>query len=74
MLTGFDEQGGIYPLYSGANTLGARNMGIIPKEDNFSINNIAEKINNGDIKALLLFADGIPVTKGPLYESIDKLY
>ena len=48
-------------------------MGIIPKEDNFSINIIAEKINNGDIKALLLFADGIPVTKGPLYESIDKL-
>ena len=74
MLIGFDEnEGGIYPLYSGANTLGARNMGIIPKEDNFSINNIAEKINNGDIKALLLFADGIPTTKGPLYESIDKL-
>ena len=48
-------------------------MGIIPNEDNFSINNISEKINNGDIKALLLFADGIPVTKGPLYESIDKL-
>ena len=74
LLTGFDEnEGGLYPLYSGANTLGARNMGIIPNVDNFSINNISEKINNGDIKVLLIFADGIPSTKGPLYDSISDL-
>ena len=74
MLTGYNETtGGIYPLYSGANTLGARIMGIIPNKNNFTINNISEKINNGEIKALLLFADGIPTTKGPLHESLPEL-
>ena len=74
ILAGFEEgNGGLYPLYSGANTLGARNMGIVPNEDNFSIYNISELINKGEIKALLLFADGIPNSKGPLFEAFTEL-
>ncbi len=74
LLAGLEENvGGIYPLYSGANTLGARTMGIIPEENKFSIFNIGDKIRSGKIKALLLFADGIPTTKEPLSESLNEL-
>ncbi len=51
--------GGIYPLYHGANTLGARDMGASPGENGYGISQMISKMSTGDIKAALLMADGV---------------
>ena len=51
--------GGIFPLYQGANTLGARDMGAKPGEDGLGISRMIAGMANGEIKAALVMADGI---------------
>jgi predicted molibdopterin-dependent oxidoreductase YjgC len=51
--------GGIYPLFQGANTLGARDMGAIPGENGLGISEMISGMSSGDIKAALVMADGV---------------
>ena len=51
--------GGIYPLYQGANTLGARDMGATPGENGLGIIDMIPAMSRGDIKAALVMADGV---------------
>jgi formate dehydrogenase alpha subunit len=51
--------GGIYPLYQGANTVGARDMGVVPSENGLGIGGMIPAMSSGSIKAALVMADGV---------------
>ena len=51
--------GGIFPLYQGANTLGARDVGAKPTDHGLGIQDIIKNMNSGRIKAAVVMADGI---------------
>ncbi len=51
--------GGIYPLYQGANTLGARDMGATAGEGGLGIAGMISGMKGGNIKAALVMADGV---------------
>jgi predicted molibdopterin-dependent oxidoreductase YjgC len=51
--------GGIFPLYRGANTLGARDMGATPGENGRDIAEMISGMTSGDVKAALVMADGV---------------
>jgi formate dehydrogenase alpha subunit len=51
--------GGIFPLYQGANTLGARDMGATPGEDGLGIADMITAIASGEVKTALVMADGV---------------
>jgi predicted molibdopterin-dependent oxidoreductase YjgC len=53
------SSGGIYPLYQGANTLGARDMEATPGENGLGIHDMIPAMSQGDIKAALVMADGV---------------
>jgi predicted molibdopterin-dependent oxidoreductase YjgC len=70
------ESGGIFPLFEGANTVGARDMGVKPDKDGRGITDIIDAMATGSIKAAMVFADGVPgspsVLNG-LTEALNKL-
>ena len=70
------ESGGIFPLFEGANTVGARDMGAKPDQDGRGITDIIDAMATGTIKAAMVFADGVTgstsVLNG-LTEALDKL-
>ena len=51
--------GGIFPLYRGANTLGALDVGATPGEDGLGISAMIGAMVSGDVKAALVMADGV---------------
>lgn len=51
--------GGIFPLYQGANTLGARDMGATPGENGRDIAGMISGMASGEVKAALVMADGV---------------
>ena len=51
--------GGIFPLYQGANTLGARDMGATPGENGLDISGMIAGMSRGEVKAALVMADGV---------------
>lgn len=51
--------GGIFPLYLGANTLGARDMGATPGENGLDIAGMISAMMAGSVKAALVMADGV---------------
>lgn len=57
--------GGIYPLFQGANTIGARDMGATPGENGLGIAGMISAMasgpgeTRGEIKAALVMADGV---------------
>jgi len=53
------KSGGIFPLFHGANTLGARDMGAVPGENGLGIAGIIDGMSNGSVKAALVMADGV---------------
>jgi len=54
-----NSSGGIFPLYKGANTVGARDMGAVPSENGLGIDNMIAGMSSGSIKAALVMADGV---------------
>ncbi|MEE8045823.1 MAG: molybdopterin-dependent oxidoreductase [Dehalococcoidia bacterium] len=53
------KSGGIYPLFHGANTLGARDMGATPGENGLGITGMIDAMSTGAIKAAIVMADGV---------------
>lgn len=53
------SSGGIYPLFHGANTLGARDMGAVPGDSGRGISQIIDGMASGDVKAAVVMADGV---------------
>jgi formate dehydrogenase alpha subunit len=53
------KSGGIFPLYDGANTLGAHDMGAMPGESGLGISEMIAGMAAGNIKAALVMADGV---------------
>ena len=51
--------GGIFPLYQGSNTLGARDMGATPGENGLDISGMIAGMSRGEVKAALVMADGV---------------
>ncbi|MBP38578.1 MAG: hypothetical protein CL726_04600 [Chloroflexi bacterium] len=51
--------GGIFPLYHGANTLGARDMGATPEVGRLGISEMITGMTSGNVKAALVMADGV---------------
>ncbi|MBT7833150.1 MAG: molybdopterin-dependent oxidoreductase [Chloroflexi bacterium] len=51
--------GGIFPLYQGANTVGARDMGAVPSGNGLGIAEMISGMSSGSIKAALVMADGV---------------
>jgi formate dehydrogenase (NADP+) alpha subunit len=54
-----NESGGIFPLYQGANTVGARDMGAVPSENGLGIAGMISGMSSGSVKAALVMADGV---------------
>jgi len=54
-----DGGSGVFPLYNGANTLGAHVLGLGPGGGNRSRDQIVDSMTTGGVKAALVFADGI---------------
>ena len=54
-----NTSGGIFPLYTGANTVGARDMGVAPSENGLGIAGMIRAMTSGSIKAALVMADGV---------------
>jgi predicted molibdopterin-dependent oxidoreductase YjgC len=54
-----DNGAGVFPLYNGANTLGAHVLGLGPAGENRSRDQIIDSMTTGGVKAALVFADGI---------------
>jgi predicted molibdopterin-dependent oxidoreductase YjgC len=50
---------GIFPMYHGANTLGARDMGATSGDGGLGITGMIDGIASGDVKAALVMADGV---------------
>ncbi len=50
---------GIFPLYQGANTLGARNVGAVAGDKGRDIQGMISAMSSGDVKAALIMADGV---------------
>jgi formate dehydrogenase (NADP+) alpha subunit len=57
-----NASGGIFPLYQGANTVGARDMGAVPGENGLDISGMISGMSNGTVKAALVMADGVSGT------------
>jgi len=53
------KSGGIYPLFQGANTLGARDMGATPGENGLGVSAMIAGMATGNVKAALVMADGV---------------
>ncbi len=53
------DSAGVYPLYEGANTLGAVEMNCAPAADGVGITGLAAAIRAGRIKAAIVLADGL---------------
>lgn len=53
------DSGGIYPLFRGANTLGARDMGATPGDNGLGISEMIDAMSSGSIKAAVVMADGV---------------
>jgi formate dehydrogenase alpha subunit len=53
------KSGGIYPLFQGANTLGARDMGATPGENGLDVSAMIAGMATGNVKAALVMADGV---------------
>ncbi len=53
------DSGGIYPLFHGANTLGARDMGATPGDNGLGISEMIDAMSSGNIKAAVVMADGV---------------
>ena len=51
--------GGIFPLYQGANTIGARDMGATPGENGLDVAGMISGMSSGEVKAALVMADGV---------------
>ncbi|MBN4064212.1 molybdopterin-dependent oxidoreductase [Dehalococcoides mccartyi] len=51
--------GGIFPLFHGANTLGARDMGAVPAENGLGIAEMISGMSSGTVKAAIVMADGV---------------
>ena len=54
-----EDAGGIFPLFNGANTLGARDMGVRPREDGLDVTKMISGMKDTTIKAALVMADGM---------------
>ena len=54
-----NESGGIFPLYQGANTVGARDMGAVPSVNGLGIAGMISGMSSGSVKAALVMADGV---------------
>jgi len=50
---------GMFPLYQGANTLGARNVGAVAGDNGRDIQEMISAMSSGDVKAALIMADGV---------------
>ncbi len=61
MLTGNlgKDSAGVYPLYHGANTLGAVDMGCAPDPGGAGVQQLATEVRAGRIKAAVILADGL---------------
>ena len=53
------ESVGIFPLFHGANTIGARDMGATPGENGLSISGMISGMSSGTVKAAIVMADGV---------------
>ncbi|NQW20905.1 MAG: molybdopterin-dependent oxidoreductase [Chloroflexi bacterium] len=71
-----NTSGGIYPLFGGANTIGARDMGAVPGVNGVGISGMISDMSSARIKAALILADGVsgytPTLKN-LPSSLEKL-
>ncbi|HIK89332.1 MAG TPA: hypothetical protein EYG09_06775 [Dehalococcoidia bacterium] len=70
------KSGGIHPLFQGANTLGARDMGATPGENGLGVAEMIAEMTRGSLKAALVMADGVsgytPSLEG-LPQALEKL-
>jgi predicted molibdopterin-dependent oxidoreductase YjgC len=53
------DSGGIFPLFHGANTVGARDMGATSGENGLDTAGMISGMSNGQIKAAVVMADGV---------------
>lgn len=70
------DSGGIFPLFHGANTVGARDMGATPSETGLDTAGMISGMSSGQIKAALVMADGVSEyspTLQSLPASLEKL-
>jgi predicted molibdopterin-dependent oxidoreductase YjgC len=70
------ESGGIFPLFEGANTVGARDMGATPDQNGYGISGMINAMTAGNIKAAVVFADGVSESTSVLNglpAALDKL-
>jgi formate dehydrogenase (NADP+) alpha subunit len=51
--------GGIFPLFNGANTIGARDMGATPGENGLDVAGMISGMTAGSVKAAVVMADGV---------------
>lgn len=54
-----EDGSGIFPLFKGANTLGARDMGVRPRENGLDVTKMISGMRDTTIKAALVMADGM---------------
>jgi predicted molibdopterin-dependent oxidoreductase YjgC len=54
-----EDSSGIFPLFNGANTLGARDMGVRPRENGLDVTKMISGMRDTTIKAALVMADGM---------------
>ncbi|SVA36926.1 uncharacterized protein METZ01_LOCUS89780, partial [marine metagenome] len=54
-----EDASGIFPLFNGANTLGARDMGVRPGENGLDVTKMISGMRDTTIKAALVMADGM---------------
>ncbi len=60
------ENAGIYPLYQGANTLGAISMGCARGERGVGVTGLSSAIKQGSVNAAIVMADGLNTSSGEL--------
>ena len=53
------DASGVFPLFNGANTLGARDMGARPGENGLGVTKIISGMKDNSVKAALVMADGL---------------